>query len=134
MLNGAESQIARTPKFEFIINPCPTKCRAAADGDRTDERIISLRCQSAARSVGRLQELKLLNAEIIIFSSRWKRTSLINFADFFVAKSVMFVMDFNLACIQFHITFFDLFLIFFVSRFRLRLKKKTILLLLITYL
>lgn len=83
VLNGAESQIARTPKFEFIINPCPTKCRATADGDRTDERIISLRCQSAACSVGQLRELKLLNAEIIVFSLRWKRAYLIGFAEFF---------------------------------------------------
>lgn len=70
MLNGAESQIARTPKSEFIINPCPTECRAVADGDRTAERIISFRCQSSAACSVELRKLKLLNAEIIVFLSR----------------------------------------------------------------
>lgn len=70
MLNGAESQIARTPKFEFIINPCPTECRAVADGDRTAERIISFCCQSSTAYFVELRKLKLLNAEIIVFLSR----------------------------------------------------------------
>lgn len=80
MLNGAESQIARTPKFEFIINPCSTECRAVADGDRTPERIIFFRCQSSVACSVEIRELKFLNAEIIIFLSRAERVSLSDFA------------------------------------------------------
>jgi len=77
-LMALNHRLRAPPKSEFIINPCPTERRAAADGDRTAERIIPLRRQSPP-VLSRV--LKLLNAEIIIFSSRWERASLIDLAE-----------------------------------------------------